>query len=176
MPGADFRIDIEGVAAIEQRLALLAARFGDLKPLMNTIGQTLATDSEDNFEGEHSPDGVPWKPSQRVIDHGGKTLQTEARRLRLSITYLAGASSVEVGTNVVYARRHNEGFHGTEQVASHKRVMREVFGVRLAEPIEVTVGAFTRRGNTPKRQFLGMSAGAEAEILHHAEAYVGGEA
>ncbi|MEO7691286.1 MAG: phage virion morphogenesis protein [Sphingomonas sp.] len=175
MAGADFRIDIEGGEAVERRLALLADRFGNLQPLMETIGQVLATDAEDNFEGEHSPDGAPWKKSQRVLEHGGKTLQL-SRRLRMSITYRAGASSVEVGTNVVYARRHQEGFHGPERVASFKRTMREVFGVRLAEPIEVTVGAFTRQANTPARPFLGMSAGAQAEILHHAEAYIGGEA
>lgn len=175
MAGVDFRISIEGATEVEARLASIAHRLGDLTPLMDTIGGVLETDTEDNFEGEHGPDGVPWKPSQRVIEHGGKTLQL-GRFLRFSITRRVGPTSVEVGTNKVYARRHQEGFHGTEAVRAHKRTMRSVFGVRLKTPIEAMVGAHTRQGNTPARPFVGMSAGAKAEILHHAEAYVGGAA
>ena len=174
MAGADFRISIEGDEAINASLARLAARFGNLTPLMDTIGMILEVDAEDNFEGEHTPAGLPWPKSLRVLEHGGKTLQL-SRRLRLSITHRATASSVEVGTNVVYASRHQQGFHGPEQVASHKRTMRSVFGVKLLEPIEVTVGAFTRQANTPARPFLGMSAGAREDIEAAVAEYAGAE-
>jgi phage virion morphogenesis protein len=175
MTGAGIRISVEGEAAIEARLSLLAARFGDLTPLMEIIGMTLEVDAHDNFEGEHSPAGVPWPKSQRAIRDGGKTLQ-DTRRLFKSISYRADARSVEVGTNVIYGARHQYGFSGTERVASHKRTMRQVFGMRLASPIEVTVGAFDRKVNTPARPFLGMSADARADIMDAVESYVGGGA
>jgi phage gpG-like protein len=175
MSGVDFRIAIDGETEVEARLASIAHRLGDLTPLMDTIGVVIETDTEDNFEGEHGPDGVPWKPSQRVIEHGGKTLQL-SRRLRMSMGRKVTSHSVEVGTNVVYARRHQEGFRGTEAIRAHKRTMRTVFGVRLKTPIEAMVGAHTRQGNTPARPFLGMSASAKADIMHYAAAYVGGEA
>lgn len=175
MAGAAFRIHVEGEAEVEARLALVAARIGDLTPLMDTIGGVIESDAHDNFQGEHSPEGVKWQPSRRVLEHGGKTLQL-SRRLAQSITHRAGPTSVEVGTNVVYASRHQQGFHGAEKVASHKRTMRYVFGHRLAEPIEVVVGAFTRTANTPARPFLGMSADARTEILEVAGEYLTGGA
>lgn len=174
MAGADFHIRLDGISDTEARLATLAGRFGDLTPLMDTIGTVLETDTLDNFAGEHDPLGVPWPPSIRVQEHGGKTLQL-SRRLYQSITHRATATSVEVGTNVVYAARHQQGFHGTENVSSHKRTMRKVFGVTLAEPIEVIVPAFTRQGNTPARAFLGLSPHAREEIEGHVADYAGAE-
>ncbi len=169
------RITTEGQDAINARLALLADRFGDLQPLMETIGMLTEVDIQDNFERERSPEGVPWKPSQRAIRDGGKTLQ-DSRRLFLSLTSRATGRSVETGTNVIYAARHHGGFWGSERVASHKRTMRQVFGVRLASPIEVTVGAFTRDVNLPARPFIGLSADGRGDIMDAAENYVGGEA
>lgn len=95
--------------------------------------------------------------------------------MALSVTHRASPTQVEVGTNVIYARRHQDGFHGTEQVAKHERVIQEAFGVRLLSPKEVTVGTFTRKANTPARPFLGMSPEAAAEIEHHVAGYVGAD-
>lgn len=183
--GAEFHISVEGRQQVEQRLALLQARFGDLTPLMDIIGTVIESDTADNFAGEHGPDGTPWKPSQRVLRTAvgpqgpqavsGKTLQL-SRRMALSVTHLAGPTQVEVGTNVIYARRHQEGFDGTETVRSHKRTIRQAFGIRLASPVEVIVGSFSRKANTPARPFIGLSAGARDEIEHHAAAYAGAEA
>lgn len=185
MAGADFRIDLAAAEAVEARLKLLADRLGDLTPLMDIIGTTVESDVHDNFQGEHGPDGTPWKPSQRVLRSAvgksgpqrttGKTLQ-DSRRLALSITHRAGRDFAEVGTNVIYASRHQQGFKGTERVGAHKRRMASVFGVKLREPIEVTVGAFSRTGNTPARPFLGVSAGAWEDIAGEVADYVGADA
>lgn len=174
MAGADFSVRVDGHDVLEKRLAVAAAGVGDLSPLMDTIGTILETDAHDNFIGQHSPDGVPWPPSIRVLEHGGKTLQL-SRRLFQSLTHRSGRDFAEVGTNVAYANRHQQGFNGAEQVASHKRTMREVFGVQLAEPIEVMVGAFTRQANTPKREFLGLSAGAREDIEAAVADHVGAD-
>lgn len=167
-----FTLRVEGQDQVERALFALIGKVADMTPLMDIIGTYLESDVADNFTGEHSPAGVPWPKSQRAIETGGKTLQ-DSRRLFQSITHRADARSVEVGTNVVYARRHNQGWNGTEQIASHRRVMREVFGVKLAEPITVTVKAHSRKANTPKREFLGMSPGVQQDILGHIADYLG---
>jgi phage gpG-like protein len=174
MGGADFHVSLAGQSEIEQRLALIASRLGDLTPLMDTFGQTIETDIEDNFDGEHSPEGVSWQPSIRVIEHGGKTGQ-HSRMMRLSVARRVTARSVEVGTNKAYAGRFHAGFRGPEQVKSHTRTIREAFGIRLAEPREVAVRAFTRQANQVARPFVGASAAAQAEMLALAEDYVGAE-
>jgi phage gpG-like protein len=171
MSGAEIRLELRGLVESERHLAFIAGRLDDLEPLMDIFGTTVESDVHDNFLGEHTPEGVPWPPSIRVQEHGGKTLQL-SRRLFQSITHRASRSSVEIGTNVVYAGRHNDGFKGTEQVASHKRTMRQVFGVALSEPIEVIVPSFAREANTPRRQFLGVSPAARAELVDQAEDYL----
>lgn len=163
MAGAGLTLTLEGLADVERRLARVADQLGDLSPLMDILGTSIESDIHENFKGEHSPAGVPWPKSQRAMATGGKTL-TDTAILRNSITHNAGPRSVEVGTNVVYARRHDQGFDGTEQIASHKRTMRSVFGVALAEPITVTVKAHSRKAKTPQRQFIGISRDGEAEI------------
>lgn len=173
---AGYRLSVEGKQDVERRLALLEARVGDIGPLMDQIASAGIADTQDNFAGEHSPAGVPWKPAQRVLQHGGKTLQyPTSRRLYLSLAGRSGSNWAEWGSNMVYAGRHNYGFSGAEQVASHKRIMRQVFGVELREPIEVTVQGFTRQANTPQRQFLGLSLALVDEIEGLAADYVGAE-
>jgi phage gpG-like protein len=173
-----FTLRVDGQDAIERDLAGLHARLGDLTPLMDTIGMILEIDAQDNFTGEHSPDGVPWIKSARVVvgkagpqRPTGKTLQ-DTRRLFLSLTHRSTATTAEVGTNVVYARRHNQGWSGVEQVAAHKRVMKAAFGVKLEEPITVKVKAHSRKANTPRRQFLGLSLHAREDIADAVETYV----
>lgn len=183
MSGVELSIAVEGAAEVERQLAGMLGRLHDLTPLMDILGTTLESDIADNFEGEHSPEGVPWIPSKRVAQTAvgksgpqlptGKTLQ-KSRRLSLSITHTPGPRHVEVGTNVVYGGIHQFGFDGPQKVASHQRTMREAFGVKLASPIDVTVGAFTRHMRMPARPFIGASAGAREEMLAHAGAYVVG--
>lgn len=181
MAGDSFRLHTEGQDAVERTLARLYARLGDLTSLMQDIGTLLESSTADNFKGEHSPAGVPWKKSQRAMADGGKTLQL-SRRLALSITSSATATSVEVGTNVIYAARHNQGFNGTEQVPAtrmkaHRRTLTQVFGVKLAEPRVVEVASYvrkahSRKGNTPKRQFLGLGPHDMEDIGDLATAYL----
>jgi phage gpG-like protein len=175
MSGVAFSIHLDGAALVDQELGGVVGRLHDLTPLMDIFGMTLEADIADNFEGEHSPEGVPWQPSLRVIEHGGKTLQ-KSRRLALSITHNAGPRHVEVGTNLVYARPLQEGFTGPQRVASHTRTMREVFGVKLAAPIEVTVGAFTRQARLVARPFVGASPAAREEMIAQAGDYLVGHA
>ena len=66
-----------------------------------------------------------------------------------SVTTIVGVDS----NAVPYAAIHEYGFHGTEQVKAHQRIMTMVFG-RPVDPITVQVGAFTRNMNMPERSYL----------------------
>jgi phage virion morphogenesis protein len=128
-------IEYEG-EAVRQMLNELTGRIGNLYSPMANIGEYLLMATDDRFEQEVDPDGVPWQPNspsilafkrenKRIL----KILQSTGR-LRGSITYLADETSVAVGTNIGYAPDHQLGLNGMAQ-----------------------------------RSFLGISAGDEAVIL-----------
>lgn len=58
-----------------------------------------------------------------------------------------------LGTNVRYARVHELGFSGNENVKTHQRVVKKAFG-RSISPVSSTVRAHTRRVNILARPFL----------------------
>lgn len=100
--GALLRVSIEdGARAVLGRLLALGA---DLFPVMDEIGASLETSTRMRFETSIGPSGQPWKPSRRA----GKTL-VDTGRLLASITHRADRTSVEVGSNVIYAAIHQFG-------------------------------------------------------------------
>ena len=109
----------------------------------------------------------------------GEVLKVRTDTLRSNINQEViedGASIVGVvGTNVVYARRHEFGFHGTETVSAHIRRSRAQIAAatytyknKLGELVtkirqtgkygrnggDINVRSFTRQANTPERSFL----------------------
>ena len=58
-----------------------------------------------------------------------------------------------VGSNVVYAKRQEYGFTGTESVRAHLRMVTKVFG-KSVMPHQVSVRTFTRNINYPAHSFL----------------------
>lgn len=91
---------------VREALNRAMARAGNLKPLMEDIGESVLLSVKRNFEAEGRP--ALWKKSKRAEAGGGQTLSDKAR-LRNSITLRAMASQVEVGTNVEYAAIHHFG-------------------------------------------------------------------
>lgn len=105
----------------------------------------------------------PRKRTKRV--EKGATLVRSAR-LKRSIRKLhVSREVITVGTDVPYAKIHNQGFRGTVNVKAH---------TRTRDGKKVNVNGFTRRINVPKRQFIGESAVlkkrierlATAELIH----------
>lgn len=89
---------------------------------------------------------------------GGPVLKVKTGRLRRSITYKvddspSGSVSATVGTNVVYAARHEFGFRGEETVRAHLRKIKTAFGKPIT-PTTIAVASHTRIANTPERSFL----------------------
>ena len=96
----------------------LSHRMTDLTVPMTAIGEYLLLATDDRFEQEKDPDGVPWKPdspftinfkkqNNRIL----KILQSTGR-LRNSIAYVATPSSLTMGTIVPYAPDHQFGING----------------------------------------------------------------
>lgn len=80
----------------------------DTQPARQEIGEYLLAETLNNFEQEQTPEGKPWQPSFRAQEQGGKTLQQRGH-LRDSYTYLDNVSSIEVGSNLIYAAIHHQG-------------------------------------------------------------------
>jgi phage gpG-like protein len=109
----------------------------------------------------------------------GEVLKVRSNTLRSNINQevLDDGNSIvgAVGTNVVYARRHEYGFHGTETVSAHIRRSRAQIAAatytyrnKLGQLVtkirqtgkcgksvgDIQVRSFTRHANTPERSFL----------------------
>ncbi|TDR82203.1 HK97 gp10 family phage protein [Paludibacterium purpuratum] len=108
----------------------------------------------------------------------GQVLNVRNGRLRRSITYdvsHAGMSDVTgtVGTNVAYARFFEKGFHGTENVREHLRLVKKAFGKELRSPVWSTVRAHPRQVDMDAKSFLAPALkGMTPEILDQINAAV----
>ena len=81
------------------------------RPLLLSMGEYLVRSTDDRFDAQKTPAGLPWAPLRpaTLIRKKIKKILTERSRLRNSITYRAGDNSLEWGTNVIYGRIHQEG-------------------------------------------------------------------
>ncbi|WP_072381571.1 phage virion morphogenesis protein [Novosphingobium sp. NDB2Meth1] len=157
---ASFRIDSEGGQELERKLGRVVRAFEGLEPLMAGIGVYLEGSAQQRFQDQKGPDGRRWKPSQRALRDGGKTL-IQSHLLEQSITSAATGRRVEVGTNRVYAGVHQFGFSGTVTVGAHTRTRRSS---TLPGGLTYAVQSFERQMNMPARPFLGVSSEDETEI------------
>jgi len=105
MAGASLTWDLAEISASLRALSRMGA---DLNPLLHDIGGELEDSTVMRFDTNIAPDGTPWDPSQHSLDTGMPIL-VDTTRLRDSIHPEVFDSALEVGSNVVYARIHQEG-------------------------------------------------------------------
>ena len=117
MAGFSVKINIAD-EPIKKLVVGLQQRSSNLKPAMKIIGEIVRSSVVKNFESEGRP--TPWKKSKRALKDGGLTL-TKSARLMKSVTSRAGATSVEIGTNLIYARIHQLG--GSIKHPARERVL-----------------------------------------------------
>lgn len=135
------------------RLKKDLASIGDLDALAlnKKIGEALVSSTKERFEDEQSPDGKAWKKSRRAAAEGGQTL-SDIGTLKNSIGYHAMASGLEVGTNIKYAKVHQEGMTIKPKT---KKFLVFMVGGRFVKKKKVKI---------PKREFLGFSKDDIEEI------------
>lgn len=147
----------------------LIARSTNLRPLMQDLGEYLSETTKQRFETSIAPDGSRWKPNapatylaylgafKSSFGKGGKITKAgagrasgkkplvgETRRLGGEIAYQADASSVEIGSSLVYSAIHQ-------------------FGGQAGRGKATTI---------PARPYLGLSADDQAFIVERAAAYL----
>lgn len=140
----------------------------DLSAPMQRIAVNLESTTTKRFEDERGPDGVPWKPSRRVLENPGeKTLQLRGH-LKNSIGSRSGSDFAEAGVYAsggpaIYAKIHQFGGVIKPRTKSALSFAGQVFAaVRV-----------------PARPYLGFDEGNREEALevireHLAAAFDGG--
>lgn len=116
MAGISLTVEVDDAAIAVQ--VGIAQRIGKGRPLMQAIGQSLVSSTIRRFATQSGPDGQPWpKLSRATLKKRGPSAKAllASGRLRQSITSIATTNSVEVGTNLVYARIQQLG--GTTEMA-----------------------------------------------------------
>jgi phage virion morphogenesis protein len=162
-------LEIDPGSDLDEGLRRLIDAGEDLTPAMKEIAAHLEAATRLRFETQTDPEGRPWKPSERVKEHGGQTL-TLTGDLRSSIGSRYDATSAEVGPErsfgaAVYAAIHQ--FGGVIR-AVHKKALS--FGGRVVAAVRI-----------PARPYVGFTRddpAAFAEILrgHFTSAWDGGAA
>lgn len=78
-------------------------------PFLKEIGQNLESSTKLRFNNGVDPEGEKWEPSKRIIEQGkGRTLVLTGR-LQKSISYSNDEKRVNIGTDIEYAKPHQEG-------------------------------------------------------------------
>jgi phage gpG-like protein len=108
----------------------------------------------------------PWKPRNKTSPKNkGKAILVQGGDLRRSIRITSESrEGVTVGSNIIYAKVHNEGSTETVQISAHKRAIGTIdiselnkAGKPKKKAITTDVKAHSRKQNITKRQFLGDS-------------------
>ncbi|EBP3538312.1 phage virion morphogenesis protein [Salmonella enterica subsp. enterica] len=96
------------IGDFERSLGELINKLEQREPLMREMAAAMADAVEENFAREGRPEWMGWSPAYARKRHGGKILQRSGR-LAKSITQFSTNDEAVVGTNVKYARIHQEG-------------------------------------------------------------------
>lgn len=151
---------------VSAALARAAAAAIDLTPAMRDIAGHLADATRERFETGRSPAGMPWKPSRRAEEEGGKTL-VDRGDLLSSITEdwgkdYAAAGPEASGGAAIYAAIHQFGGEIRPRTAGALS-----FGGRLVSRVVM-----------PARPYLGFTDEdadyAVAALADHLQAAIGG--
>ena len=103
------RVEVEARAAtLIKKLKALQDRIEDPAPILNEIGDTLRKTTVSRFYSQTSPTGKRWKRSKAAKKKRRQTL-VRTGALRDAFRVVMSRGKVEVGTDVWYARIHQEG-------------------------------------------------------------------
>ncbi len=149
MAGVTLETKMVGDAAI-RAFRQLGRVMSNTTPIMRAVGVGLVEGTHTRFEQAVDPEGNPWAPllpAYKAIKRGPGILRESAMRggLMGSITFRAGADTVEVGTNKIYAAVHQYGATIVPVKATHLRFF---LSGGLVEADSVTI---------PARPYLGVS-------------------
>lgn len=101
-----FDITILGEKELRELLVERAERAANPRPLLDAFGLAMVRSTLKTFREGGRP--KKWPSSRRAAETGGRTMRHKGELTR-SITYNVDGNSVQVGTNLEYARIHQFG-------------------------------------------------------------------
>jgi phage gpG-like protein len=139
-----------------------------LPTLPHQMGVLAVAFSMERFRQQNWLDKAPepWKKRKKeTAKNKGKSILMQSGTLRNSIRVTnESAMSVTIGSNIIYAKIHNEGSQETVQVRAHERAIGSIDitelnkkGKQKKQAIKTPVKAHSRKMNMPKRQYMGKS-------------------
>jgi phage gpG-like protein len=161
--------------ALRSRLLTLPIKVGDTAVLFskqrfaqkNWVGNTM------EYWRPRKPYGK-WGKTPR---NKGRALLVDTGRLRRSIRIMnKTTTSVTIGSDVPYAKAHNEGYRGnvSQHVSAHtRRKTQAIIGKRgnvlkgrqVTGTIDVKAHDRTIKQNIPRRRFIGQSPYLDKQII-----------
>lgn len=151
--------------------------------ITKAAGAEVVSFANKNFrmQGFQGKSFKPWQQRKGASNSKGRAILIQSGRLRRSIRVLRVTNdSVVVGTDVPYARAHNNGFRGTVSVRGHqrnrygkKKVGTGTYSTKTRRERQRTVTQVTGSGyvkphtrtmRLPRRQFIGRSPVLENNV------------
>ena len=134
----------------------LIGSIKDARPAFQSLGRFVKNRALLGFKGGVNPYGKPW---DSISHRDGQPLR-DTGILSRSLHYEATVDELEVGTNINYARVHQDGFSGVVSIPAHVRTITQAFGKKLkGGPLQVNVKAHNKKMEIAQRQFLPDEAG-----------------
>ena len=151
-------IDDAGIVAALNKLASKTANLG---PVMREIGTVVRNDALDNFKGQHSPDGTPWKKLSPA------TLMARAHRLTKGKTHKKDGSLTKKAESVVTTAKIllDTGALRNSISVLHSDATSAVIGTKIPYASMHQFGVPRRIAPIPARPFLGISSNADRKIM-----------
>jgi len=112
------------IGDFERSLGELIKKLENRAPLMREVAAAMGDAVEENFAQQGRPAWMGWSPAYARQRRGGKILQ-KSGRLAASITQYSTNDEATVGTNVKYARIHQEGGEISIPARSQKAYYRQ---------------------------------------------------
>lgn len=136
----------KGLDNFPTKLRKLRALVISRVPMMlKQAGAEVARQSSEEYLSGPRPDKLG-----RVSGDLARSIGNEAKKGGIN---RINGDTITIGTNLVYARAHEQGFRGTVNVPAHERRMKVVFG-RYRGTILQRVGPHSRKMNIKPRPFL----------------------
>lgn len=167
------------IGDFERSLGDLIKKLENREPLMREMAAAMGDAVEENFASQGRPDWMGWSPAYARKRHGGKILQ-KSGRLAASITQYSTNDEATVGTNVKYARIHQEGGEISIAARSQKAYYRQnkdgSVGNRFVKKSRAnfeqwnTIGAYKIK--MPARPFLHLTEDDVERMENTAEQYL----
>jgi len=149
---------------MQTNLSIISARFQAMKSqLMTKAGAIMLQFTDDRFreQGWKDESLTPWAIRKSNKD-AGRSILIKSGLLRRSNRIISKTEhSITIGSDVPYAKAHNDGFHGPVTVKAHTR---KGFSKSLKVIGDIQVKSFTRNMNFPERRFMGTSATLKKQI------------